>query len=321
MKILNRKTVFVPEILFIFLLLLAGCIKDKPLYKDTGQPVEYQIEELLSRMTLEEKVSMCHANTKFSSTGIPRLGIPSLFMSDGPHGVREEIKPHSWESAGWTNDSCSYFPTLTALAATWNVELAKQYGVALGQEARARNKDVILGPGINIIRTPLCGRNFEYMSEDPFLITEMVVPYIRGVQEQDVAACVKHYALNNQEVDRGMVDVELDERTLLDIYLPGFEAAVKRGGVLTVMGAYNKYRGLYCCNNDYLLNKILKDEWGFQGAVISDWSATHDTVESANAGLDIETLGRSAGPGMYGVLIGSSSKDIRQKNEFEYRDH
>ncbi|MBN2413999.1 glycoside hydrolase family 3 C-terminal domain-containing protein [candidate division KSB1 bacterium] len=292
MKFFYKKTVIISEILYLFTVILlfssTGCKKDKRIYQDTGQPVENQIEELLSRMTLEEKVSMCHANTKFSSTGVPRLGIPSLAMSDGPHGVREEIKPHSWESAGWTNDSCSYFPTLTALAATWNVELAKQYGGALGQEARARNKDVILGPGINIIRTPICGRNFEYMSEDPFLIAEMVVPYIRGMQEQDVAACVKHYALNNQEVDRGVVDVQVDERALREIYLPGFEAAVKQGGVLTVMGAYNKYLGLYCCNNDYLLNKILKEEWGFKGAVISDWSATHNTVESANAGLDIE---------------------------------
>jgi len=288
MKTLNRNTVIVSEILFILLFGLAGCLKDNSLYQDNGQAVEKQIDSLLSQMTLEEKVAMCHANTKFTTSPVPWLGIPSLAMSDGPHGVREEIKPHSWQSAGWTNDSCSYFPTLTALAATWNVNLAKQYGEALGQEARARNKDVILGPGINIIRTPLCGRNFEYMSEDPFLISEMVVPYIQGVQEQDVAACVKHYALNNQEVERGLVDVQVDERTLREIYLPGFEAAVKRGGVLTVMGAYNKFLGQYCCNNDSLLNKILKNEWGFKGAVISDWSATHNTVESANAGLDIE---------------------------------
>jgi beta-glucosidase len=261
---------------------------DNPVFGDREKPADAQIEKLLSQMTLEEKISMIHANSKFTTAGIERLGIPPLHLSDGPHGIREEIQPYSWEPAGWTNDSSSYFPTGTALAATWNPDLAHEVGNALGEEARARNKDVLLGPAINIHRTPLCGRNFEYMSEDPYLISQMVVPYIQGVQERNVAACVKHYVLNNQEYDRDSVNVKVDLRTLHEIYLPGFKAAVKEGKVLTVMGAYNKFQNDFCCGNNFLINDILKSEWGFPGFIMSDWNATHSTVKSANAGLDLE---------------------------------
>ncbi len=255
---------------------------------ETDRSVENRIETLLSQMTLAEKISMLHGNSKFTTAGVERLGIPPWRLSDGPHGIREEIKPHTWEPAGWTTDSSSYFPTGTALAATWNPVLAEKMGIALGEEARARNKDVLLGPGVNILRTPLCGRNFEYMGEDPLLVSEMAIQYIRGVQSQDVAACLKHYALNNQEYERFKINVEVDERTLREIYLPAFKAAVKKADVFTIMGAYNKFRGKYCCENHYLLNDILKGEWDFKGAVVSDWDATHSTIESANAGLDLE---------------------------------
>jgi len=255
---------------------------------DKSKTLEERVEHLLSLLTLEEKVSLCHANSKFTVSGVERLNIPSLHLSDGPHGVREEIKPDSWDPAGWTTDSATYLPTGTALAATWNTVLAKEFGKALGEEARARGKDILLGPAINIQRTPLCGRNFEYLSEDPYLISEMVVPYIQGVQEQDVAACAKHYVVNNQEYDRFKINVEVDERTLHEIYFPAFKAAVQQGDVLTVMGSYNQYRGIFVCNNDFLLNQVLKKDWNFSGLVMSDWNATHNTLESARAGLDLE---------------------------------
>lgn len=254
----------------------------------TKQVFEEEIDGLLSEMTLEEKVSLLHGNSKFANAGVERLGIPEWNLSDGPHGVREEIQRHSWDPAGWTNDSSTYFPTGTALAATWNPALAMGTGEALGEEARFRGKDVLLGPGVNIHRTPLCGRNFEYMSEDPILTAAMCVPYIKGVQSKDVAACVKHYAVNNQETNRMTVDVEVSERALREIYLPAFKAAVEEAGVYTVMGAYNKFRGVYCCENKYLLNDILRDEWNFEGVVISDWDATHSTVDAALNGLDLE---------------------------------
>lgn len=250
--------------------------------------VKTKVENLISQLTLDEKISMVHANSKFTIAGVERLGIPEWKMSDGPHGVREEISRDSWDPAGWDNDYSTYLPVGTALASTWNPELAYQFGIVLGREARAREKDVILGPGINVMRTPLCGRNFEYMGEDPYLISQMVAPYIIGVQEQDVVACVKHYALNNQEYERFRVNVEADERALREIYLPGFKAAVQEGGVLSVMTAYNKFRGKWCSENKYLLTDILKDEWGFKGVTISDWDGTHSTVDAALAGLDIE---------------------------------
>lgn len=203
----------------------------KPAYLDARCPVEERVEDALARMTLEEKVALCHAQSKFSSAGVPRLGIPEMWMSDGPHGIRAEKLWDEWDDAGWTSDSCTAFPALTCLAATWNPTLADTYGQAVGEEARYRNKAVLLGPGVNIYRTPLNGRNFEYMGEDPFLASAMVVPYIQGVQRNGVAACVKHFAVNDQETDRFNVEVKIDDRTLHEIHLPAFKAAVHDGGV------------------------------------------------------------------------------------------
>ncbi len=259
---------------------------------------EQQIESLLKRMTLEEKISLCHAGSKFSVSGIARLGIPELTMSDGPHGVRREITHDSWDFVNTDTDYATYLPTGSALAATWNLDLAQRFGEVLGAEARHRGKDVILGPGVNIARIPICGRNFEYYGEDPFHVAAMTVPVIQGIQSQDVAACVKHFAANSQELNRSGVDARMDERTLREIYLPAFHAAVTRGGALTVMGAYNKFRGQYCCHNECLVNGILKDEWKFQGTYISDWGGTHDTLEAARYGLDIE-MGTTGAYGDY----------------------
>jgi beta-glucosidase len=253
--------------------------------------VETKIEELLSQMTLEEKTHLCHAVAAFESGGCERLGIPQVTMSDGPHGVRHEMDPHSWAKLTDADDRCTYLPTATAVAATWNRELARAFGRVLGAEARQRGKDVILGPGVNIIRTPLCGRNFEYYSEDPLLTAELVVPCVEGIQEHDVACCVKHYALNNQELNRHGVDARPNDRTLREVYLPAFRAAAK-AGAWTFMGAYNLYHGQHCCHNQVLLNDILKGEWGWDGVVISDWGGTHDTIEAADCGLDIEMGGR-----------------------------
>ncbi|TYP98184.1 beta-glucosidase [Tenacibaculum adriaticum] len=253
----------------------------------TPEKIEDNIEKILKNLTLEEKVAMCHAQSKFSTKGVPRLGIPEIWMSDGPHGVRAEISWDSWDYAGWTNDSITAFPALTCLAASFNPELSSQYGFSLGEEARYRKKDVLLGPGVNIYRTPMNGRNFEYMGEDPFLASTMVVPYIKGIQKNGVAACVKHFVLNNQEHWRDIINVEISDRALYEIYLPAFKAAVKEAGVWSLMGSYNKVRGQYACHNE-MLNKILKTDWGFDGVVISDWSGAHTTRESALYGLDLE---------------------------------
>jgi len=250
--------------------------------------MEAKIDSILPLLTLKEKVAMCHAQSKFSSPGVPRLGIPELWMSDGPHGVRAEINWDNWGYASWTNDSITAFPALTALAATFNEKLSHDYGVAVGQEARYRKKDVLLGPGVNIYRTPMNGRNFEYMGEDPFLASKLVIPYIKGVQQSGVAACIKHFALNNQEIWRDHINVEVSERALYEIYLPAFKAAVEDGGVWSVMGAYNQFRGQFCCHNERLLNDILKKDWGFDGIVVTDWGGAHDTKEAALYGLDIE---------------------------------
>ena len=259
-----------------------------PAYLDETIPVEERIEDVLNRMTTEEKVAIIHAQSKFSSAGVPRLGLPEIWTTDGPHGIRPEVFWDQWDQAGWTNDSCVAFPALTCLAATWNPEMARLYGKSIGEEARYRKKDVILGPGINIYRTPLNGRNFEYMGEDPYLAARMVVPYIRGVQENGVATCVKHFALNNHEVNRHNTNVVVDDRALYEIYLPAFKAAVQEGGTWAIMGAYNLYKGQHACHNKYLLNDILKKEWGFDGVVISDWGGTHHTMEAIQNGLDLE---------------------------------
>lgn len=259
-----------------------------PVYLDESKPIEARVEDALSRMTLQEKVAMCHAQSKFSSTGVPRLGIPENWATDGPHGIRPEVLWDEWDQAGWTNDSCIAFPALTALAATWNKDMSHLYGKVIGEEARYRNKNILLGPGVNIYRTPLNGRNFEYMGEDPYLSSKMVVPYIKGVQENGVAACVKHYALNNQEVDRHTVNVNIDDRTLYEIYLPAFKAAVQEGDAWAIMGAYNKYKEQWACQNQYLLNDILRGEWGFDGVVVSDWGGVNDTKQAIYNGLDME---------------------------------
>ncbi|MGY8919560.1 MAG: beta-glucosidase [Flavobacteriales bacterium] len=250
--------------------------------------LDKKIDSIISVLSIDEKIAMCHAQSKFSSAGVPRLGIPELWMSDGPHGIRAEMNWDNWNYANWTNDYITAFPALTCLAATFNPDLSKEYGVSLGEEARYRNKDVLLGPGVNIYRTPLNGRNFEYMGEDPHLASAMVVPYIHGIQQSGVAACVKHYALNNQEHWRGHINVEVSDRALHEIYLPAFKAAVQDGNAWAIMGAYNKFRGQHCCHNQILLNDILKNKWKFDGVVISDWAGTHDTNEAIYNGLDIE---------------------------------
>lgn len=250
--------------------------------------MELEIDSILAILTLKEKVAMCHAQSKFSVSGVERLGIPEIWMADGPHGVRAEISWDDWSYAGWTNDSITAFPALTCLAASFSPELSGEYGFNLGEEARYRKKDILLGPGVNIYRTPLNGRNFEYMGEDPFLASELVVPYIKGVQKNGVSACVKHFALNNQELWRDSINVEISDRALHEIYLPAFKAAVQKAKVWSIMGAYNKYKRQYCCHNEILLNNILKTDWGFDGVVISDWGGAHSTKESALYGLDIE---------------------------------
>ncbi|MCM1037624.1 MAG: glycoside hydrolase family 3 C-terminal domain-containing protein [Bacteroides sp.] len=278
-----------------------------PVYLDKTAPIEERVKDALSRMTLEEKVALSHAQGKFSSAGVPRLGIPELWMSDGPHGVRAEINWNDWGYSGWTNDSVTAFPALTALAATWNPALAAVYGKNVGEEARYRRKDVLLGPGVNIYRSPLNGRNFEYMGEDPFLAGEMVVPYIQELQKNGVAACVKHFALNNQEKWRGNIDVEVSDRALYEIYLPAFKRAVEDGGAWSIMGAYNQYQGQHACHNKRLLQDILRGEWGFDGAVITDWGGAHDTREAALNGLDIE--------------MGSFTNGLTKESEFTYDDY
>lgn len=262
--------------------------QQKPVYLDATKPIEERVEDALQRLTLEEKVAMVHAQSKFSSAGVPRLGIPENWMTDGPHGIRPEVLWDEWDQAGWTNDSCVAYPALTCLAATWNPDMSLLYGKSIGEEARYRKKDILLGPGVNIYRTPLNGRNFEYMGEDPYLSATMVVPYIKGVQENGVAACVKHYALNNQEFNRHTTNVELSDRALYEIYLPAFKAAVQEGNTWAIMGSYNLYKDQHVCHNQYLLNDILKGEWGFDGVVVSDWGGVHDTDQAITNGLDME---------------------------------
>lgn len=247
-----------------------------------------QLEELLSQLTTDEKLGMIHGNELFATKGVERLGIPPFITSDGPRGVRKDFNPDNWNEIGQSYDYVSYLPCNTALTATWNRELAHQTGQVLGKEARGRGKDMILAPGINIMRTPLCGRSFEYMGEDPYLTSEMAVPLVQGIEENDVSSCVKHFALNNQETRRLDVDVDVDERALREIYLPAFEAAVKRGKAKGLMGAYNKLRGQHCCHNKYLLQDILRKEWGFEGILVSDWGGVHSTKEAAMNGLDME---------------------------------
>ncbi|MBP1225436.1 beta-glucosidase [Flavobacterium sp. 1355] len=257
-------------------------------FSQTNASTEKRIQQLIKKMTLKEKVGMLHGNSKFYTEEVKHLGIPEWALSDGPHGVRAEMNRHNWQYAGLTDDASTCFPPGTAMAASWNLELAKQRGIVLGEEARYRKKDVLLGPGINIIRSPLCGRNFEYLSEDPFLISQLSIHYIKALQTQDVAACVKHFVANNQEQNRFVVDVTMSERAMREIYLPGFIASVVDAGVLGVMGAYNKFRGSYCTENEYLGRTLLREEFKFKGVYMSDWDAVHSTEKAALAGLDLE---------------------------------
>ena len=274
-----------------FLPLAAGLHAQAPaqrIYLDETKDIEQRVDDALARMTLDEKIAVIHAQSKFSSAGVKRLGFPDLWTDDGPHGVRPDVLWDEWVQAGQTNDSCVAFPALTCLAATWNPLMARAYGESLGEEALYRNKNVMLGPGVNIFRTPLNGRNFEYMGEDPWLASRMVVPYVQGLQSKGVAACVKHYALNNDEEYRHQVNVVVSDRALREIYLPAFKAAVTEGGAWAIMGSYNLYKNQHNCHNEILLNRILKKEWGFDGVVISDWGGTHNTLEAVNNGLDLE---------------------------------
>ena len=271
----------------------------RPLYLDDTKPIEERVEDALKRMTLDEKIAVIHAQSKFSSPGVKRLGFPDFWTDDGPHGVRPDVLWDEWEQAGQSNDSCVAFPALTCLAATWNPSMARLYGENLGEEALYRNKAMILGPGVNILRTPLGGRNFEYMGEDPYLASRMVAPYVQGLQSKGVAACVKHYAMNNDEEYRHQVNVILSDRALHEIYLPAFKAAVTEGHVWGLMGAYNLYQNEHNCHNQKLLNQILKGDWQYDGVVVSDWGGAHDTEQAIRNGLDMEfgtwTNGLSAG--------------------------
>ncbi len=267
---------------FIFTAFNSGHAQTK-----SSQQTETKIASIIKKLTLEEKIALLHADGIFSTAGVPRLGIPGLMTDDGPLGVREDVLP-GWGSANLTTDSATFFPNGSALAATWNPALAYRFGHDMGEEANARKKSIMLAPAFNIARTPLCGRTYEYYSEDPFLNARLAVQSVKGIQSQHVAACVKHYAVNNQEIERGRVNVSVDERALREIYLPAFKASITEGNAWTIMSAYNKLRGAYCSENDYLLNKVLKGEWKFKGIVISDWGGTHSTVNAANNGLDVE---------------------------------
>ena len=268
--------------------LFSAQAQQRPVYLDETKPMEQRIDDALSRMTLNEKIRVIHAQSKFSAAGVPRLGMPDFWTDDGPHGVRPDVLWDEWVQAGQTNDSCVAFPALTCLAATWNPDLARLYGESLGEEARYRGKDMILGPGVNIYRTPLAGRNFEYMGEDPWLASRMVVPYVQGLQSKGVSACVKHYALNNDEEYRHQVNVVVSDRALHEIYLPAFRAAITEGKAWGIMGAYNLYNNQHNCHNSVMLNQILKGDWKFDGVVVSDWGGCHDSEEAIFNGLDME---------------------------------
>lgn len=280
--------------------------------KNYDKKTEKEIEKLIKKLTLEEKLAMIHGAALFSSGGVERLGIPGVVSSDGPMGVRAEFMKDRWIPSGNNDDNVSYLPSNSALASTWNTERAHDMGHVLGEEARGRGKDVILAPGINIKRDPKCGRNFEYMSEDPKLAASMAVPFVQGVQENDVAACVKHFAVNCQETDRLMVDEDVDDRTLYEIYLPAFKAAVQEGNAYSIMGAYNKLNGYHCCENKNLLDLILRGEWGFDGTVISDWGGVHKTKEAAECSMDMEM---SVFPDFDEYKLANPLKELIEKGE------
>ena len=288
-----------PLALALALAAAGGCwnlrAQDRPVYLDASKPIEARVDDLLSRLTLEEKDGLVYGNSTFTTAGVARLGVPELWMDDGPMGVREEVGV-GFRNMNRTDDFATAMPATLGLAATFNTNLANAYGAVIGQEAKQRGKNIMLGPSLCIQRTPLCGRNFEYMGEDPYLTSRIAVNYIEGEQAQGVGSCAKHYALNNQEYQRGSINVEADERTLREIYLPAFRAAVQEAGSLSIMGAYNQFRGQHCCENDYLLNTILKGEWGFKGLVMSDWSGVHHTDLAALNGMDMEMGTRTSPP-------------------------
>jgi beta-glucosidase len=271
---------FVAETVLILLAMSLPCAAqtggtNSALYRDPAQPVEKRVEDLLSRMTIEEKIDYIGGTNGFYIRAIERLGVPAIKMSDGPMGSRND-------------GPTTAYPAGIALAATWDRAMAGNIGAALGRDCRARGVNILLAPAVNIYRSPLCGRNFEYMGEDPFLAGALAAPLIQGIQSQQVLATVKHYACNNQEWDRHHISSEVDERTLHEIYLPAFKAAVQQGKVGCVMTSYNLLNGVHCSQNDLLINQILKTNWGFSGFVMSDWTSTYDAVGVANGGLDIE---------------------------------
>ena len=278
-----------------------------PRYLDPQTPIEERVKDALSRMTTQEKIQVLHAQSKFTSAGVPRLGIRQLNMDDGPHGVREELEWNSWRVAKWTNDAIVAFPSLTCLAATWNRDLSTLYGHSLSEEFAFRGKDILLGPGVNIQRTPLNGRAFEYMGEDPMLAGQMAVPYIKAAQANGVACCLKHFVLNDQETDRFSVNVNVSERAMREIYLAPFKRAVDEAHVYTIMGSYNLWHGVHCCQHDELLNDILKKEWQWDGALVSDWGGTTDTWQAVTGGLDIE--------------MGTFTDGKLKESEFTYDDY
>ena len=292
------------KLLFTLSIMLCALVAtaQPPIYLDESRDIEERITDLMSRMTLEEKIAVVHAQSKFSSAGVPRLGVPELWCTDGPHGIRPEVKWDEWDQAGWTNDSVVAFPALTCLAATWSTDMALLYGRSIGEEARYRKKDVLLGPGVNIYRTPLGGRNFEYMGEDPYLAGKLAAQYVHGVQSNGVATCVKHFCLNNQEWNRHGVSVHVDDRALYELYLPAFRMACLEGGSWALMASYNKIDGQHAGHNHRTLVDILKGEWGWPGAVISDWGGTHNTDEAVSNGLDLEF-----GTGTNGLYGGSKN--------------
>lgn len=274
--------------IFAVLMAMTAMTAQAQTYLDPNAPLEERVKDALSRMTTHEKVQILHAQSKFTSAGVPRLGIRQLNMDDGPHGVREELEWNTWSPAKWTNDYIVAFPSLTCLAATWNRDISTAYGNAVSEEFAFRGKDIMLGPGVNIQRTPLNGRAFEYMGEDPFLAGEIVVPYIKAAQANGIACCLKHFVLNDQETDRFGVNVNVSDRAMREIYLRPFQKAVEQAHVYTIMGSYNKWKGVHCCHNDELLNGILKKEWNWDGALVSDWGGATNTMEAALGGLDIE---------------------------------
>jgi len=303
------KRIFFPTLLA--LVLAVACTKSVcPQEQLTAN--DAKINEIIAQMTLEEKVEMLHSKTNMSSAGVERLGIADINYADGPFGIREEGQPNGFMSAGWTLDSATYFPTGSALAATWSEDLAYKYGTGMGKEARLRGKDVILGPAVNIQRLPVGGRTYEYLSEDPILSAALALYYTKGVQDQGTAVCIKHFAVNNQETSRGSVDVKIDERTLREIYLKPFERAVIEGGAMSVMPAYNKVNGDYCSENEHLLNEILRGEWGFKGMTVSDWGGTHSTMGAMLHGLNVQMTGSNylGQPVIDSIATGALTEDL-----------